>query len=99
AHTILRRAGAVLLDARPCCGPSVLCEATSQLESRMREIRTSGSEGGGNEPNRFSLPLYRRARRHAASPDPVFPVVSVDLLLFVKTVISINRRFLLALDL
>jgi len=23
----------------------------------MREIRTSGSEGGGTEPNRFSLPL------------------------------------------
>jgi hypothetical protein len=23
----------------------------------MREIRTSGSEGGGNEPNHFSLPL------------------------------------------
>ena len=23
----------------------------------MREIRTSGSEGGGAEPNRFSLPL------------------------------------------
>ncbi len=26
----------------------------------MREIRTSGSEGGGTEPNRFSLPLSWR---------------------------------------
>jgi hypothetical protein len=26
----------------------------------MREIRLSGSEGGGNEPNRYSLPLYKR---------------------------------------
>jgi hypothetical protein len=25
----------------------------------MREIRQSGSEGGGNESNRFSLPLLR----------------------------------------
>jgi hypothetical protein len=24
----------------------------------MREIRTSGSEGGGIETNRFSLPLF-----------------------------------------
>jgi hypothetical protein len=24
----------------------------------MRETRTSGSEGGGNELNRFSLPLF-----------------------------------------
>jgi len=24
----------------------------------MREIRQSGSEGGGNEINRFSLPLF-----------------------------------------
>jgi hypothetical protein len=28
-----------------------------QLESRMREIRQSGSEGGGAETNRPSLPL------------------------------------------
>ena len=28
-----------------------------QLESRMREIRQSGSEGGGAEFNRSSLPL------------------------------------------
>ena len=28
-----------------------------QLESRMREIRQSGSEGGGAQTNAFSLPL------------------------------------------
>ena len=28
-----------------------------QLESRMREIRQSGSEGGGAQPNALSLPL------------------------------------------
>jgi len=28
-----------------------------QLESRMRENRQSGSEGGGAETNRLSLPL------------------------------------------
>ena len=31
----------------------------------MREIRQSGSEGGGGETNRPSLPLFRRA---CASP-------------------------------
>ena len=30
-----------------------------QLESRMREIRQSGSEGGGAQTNAFSLPLSR----------------------------------------
>jgi len=30
-----------------------------QPESRMREICQSGSEGGGTETNRFSLPLSR----------------------------------------
>jgi hypothetical protein len=30
-----------------------------QLESRMRENRLSGSEGGGVEANRLSLPLYK----------------------------------------
>ena len=30
----------------------------------MREIRLSGSEGGGTETNRFSLPLYPLAKRN-----------------------------------
>lgn len=48
----------------------------------MREIRTSGSEGGGTEPNRPSLPLSRRfaqcaggtlasERRDVVEPVPV----------------------------
>src|SRR5262245_41807090 len=36
---------------------SILDEVNHRPESRMREIRTSGSEGGGIEPNRSSLPL------------------------------------------
>ena len=31
----------------------------------MREIRTSGSEGGGTEPNRPSLPLSKRCAQCA----------------------------------
>ena len=30
-----------------------------QPESRMREIRTSGSEGGAAQPNALSIPLYK----------------------------------------
>ena len=36
---------------------SILLEVNHRPESRMREIRLSGSEGGGTELNRFSLPL------------------------------------------
>jgi hypothetical protein len=45
------------LAGRPCAGPPVLLQVNHRPESRMREIRTSGSEGGGVEPNRRSLPL------------------------------------------
>ena len=38
-------------------GRSILIEVNHQLESRMREIRPSGSEGGGTPPNESSLPL------------------------------------------
>jgi hypothetical protein len=38
----------------------------------MREIRLSGSEGGGFEPNRFSLPLSKVLR--AFSPSPKFNI-------------------------
>jgi hypothetical protein len=39
-------------------GLSIREEAVNhQPESRMREIRTYGSEGGGDELNRRSLPL------------------------------------------
>ena len=40
---------------------SILSQVNHQLESRMREIRTSGSEGGGAET--LSLPLSRRAAK------------------------------------
>jgi hypothetical protein len=36
-------------------------EENHRLESRMREIRSSGSEGGGGGDNRLSLPLSRQA--------------------------------------
>ena len=39
----------------------------------MREIRLSGSEGGGSEINRFSLPLFR-VSRHASWPFVAFVV-------------------------
>ena len=35
--------------------------ANRQLESRMREIRQSGSEGGGAQANAFSLPLHQQS--------------------------------------
>jgi hypothetical protein len=39
----------------------------------MREIRTSGSEGGGIESNRFSLPLsFRRTAKLPRSVDIAF---------------------------
>jgi hypothetical protein len=36
---------------------SILDEVNHRPESRMRETRQSGSEGGGAEINRLSLPL------------------------------------------
>ena len=47
----------VLLARNTLNGPFLLSEVNHQPESRMREIRQSGSEGGGTETNRFSLPL------------------------------------------
>jgi hypothetical protein len=44
-------------------GASTPCGVNHQLESRMREIRLSGSEGGGTELNRSSLPLSLCATR------------------------------------
>jgi hypothetical protein len=37
---------------------SILDEVNHRPESRMRETRQSGSEGGGAEINRLSLPLW-----------------------------------------
>jgi hypothetical protein len=62
ARGLLCGAGAVFLGTCPCGRPSVPTRVTPQLESRMRETRQSGSEGGGSESNRFSLPLSRCRR-------------------------------------
>jgi hypothetical protein len=39
---------------------SILDEVNHRPESRMRETRQSGSEGGGAEINRLSLPLWEK---------------------------------------
>ena len=41
---------------------SILDEVNHRPESRMRETRQSGSEGGGAEINRLSLPLWEKKR-------------------------------------
>src|SRR5579863_8600504 len=58
AERLLCRARAVQSGGGPCPSRSILSEVNHQLESRMREIRLSGSEGGGAEFNRLSLPLF-----------------------------------------
>src|SRR5579863_8341322 len=55
AERLLCRARAVQSGGGPCPSRSILSEVNHQLESRMREIRLSGSEGGGAEFNRLSL--------------------------------------------
>ena len=54
---LLRRPRAVLHDHGPESSVSILSKVNHQPESRMREIRTSGSEGGGVQLNGLSLPL------------------------------------------
>ncbi len=69
ADGVLCRAGALFFARCPCRGPPVRSAVTPQLESRMREIRLSGSEGGARETNCVSLPLSKLAKR--ASPTSV----------------------------
>ena len=57
AQRLLRRVWGALPHGTLCFGPSVLSEATHQLESRVRENRTHGSEGGAAQTNAPSLPL------------------------------------------
>ncbi len=45
---------------------STLSEVNYQLESRMREIRMSGSEGGGAKPIVSPYPYQRVARSHVS---------------------------------
>src|SRR5712691_11788204 len=58
AQCVLCCAGAVFFVCRPRAVWSTLSQVNHQLESRMRENRPSGSEGGGTL---FSLPLYQAA--------------------------------------
>ena len=44
----------------------------------MREIRLSGSEGGGFEFNRLSLPLSSEIRTVSAPPWPRFNSMGID---------------------
>src|SRR5436309_16020385 len=57
----VHKSSAPLLGMASCPSPihgvSILDEVTHQPESRTRENRLSGSEGGRAEHNRFSLPL------------------------------------------
>jgi hypothetical protein len=47
AERLLRATRVVQPERSPCSFRSILPEVNHQLESRMREIRQSGSEGGG----------------------------------------------------
>ena len=58
--------GLFTLTTRPGRRESVLCEVTTQLESRMRESRLSGSEGGGTNSIVSPYP-YRSAGRRAST--------------------------------
>src|SRR5262245_14311266 len=57
AKCILCRARVANTQSSLCRSTTVLKEVNHQLESRMRENRQSGSEGGGAETNCLSLPL------------------------------------------
>src|SRR5690606_23082086 len=57
-------------DHSPCARVSVRSAVNHQPESRMRETRLSGSEGGGAESNRLSLPLSA----HSPSSNPTASV-------------------------
>ena len=56
ATSLLCQAGVVLSCCSPCGGQSILPEVNHQPESRVREIRQHGSEGGASG-NRTFLPL------------------------------------------
>src|SRR5579859_6393738 len=62
AESLLCDAGAVQPEGSRCGGRQPSVREDHRLESRMREICTSGSEGGGTESNRSSLPLSKRRR-------------------------------------
>ena len=68
AKCVLSGAWAVLSCRRPCRRVSVTTIVLNhRLESRMREIRLSGLEGGAGQLNALSLPLSNPGRREACS--------------------------------
>ena len=66
-HRVAGAGGRSWITLRRGAGPCR--EATCQSESRVREIRTHGSEGGAAQTNASSLPLSAIP----APPVPVFP--------------------------
>jgi hypothetical protein len=66
AQGFLGGARAVFSGGRPCSRLSILEQVNHRPESRMREIRPYGSEGGEAKPNRLSLPLFPDERDSAA---------------------------------
>jgi RNA-directed DNA polymerase len=62
-HYYFTALGFVQSNASPSRGLSVSLRATHQLESRMRETRLSGSEGGAAHPHAPPLPLSLSPRR------------------------------------
>ena len=67
-------AGLPSVSCRTLCSDGMIVHHSSlkvnhRLESRMRETRLSGSEGGGTEFNRFSLPLSPlNSRKRKSAP-------------------------------
>src|SRR5207249_11786661 len=61
AQCFLCRAGAVLSCTSPGAVASILSEVNHQLESRMRENRQSGSEGGGTKSIASPYPYRENA--------------------------------------
>jgi len=55
--------GSLGLDGTDVDGESILSEVNHQPESRMREIRQSGSEGGGAEQSALPTPIHRAPLR------------------------------------
>ena len=61
----------------PNRGRSILSEVKPRLESRMREICQSGSEGGGTQTNESSLSLSCH-HRYAVNEAVAFAVIAVN---------------------
>src|SRR6266568_7141818 len=65
AQRLLCCAGAALFVCRPRALWSILSEVNHQLESRMRETRLSGSEGGGTTSSPYPYCAAAKPQSHA----------------------------------